>query len=153
MNSELTEIRSFAFASISGTTWPQSLAGLALKLFLVTAARSGQSSSLGVPMVSKIFVSWSISYWPGNKGLRRNSSAKMQPHDQMSTGVAYDNPIRTSGLRYHSVTTCRSEYGQMLIMACLFSCILKCFHFSYGVQILQHNFYILLKKLVFKETR
>jgi hypothetical protein len=37
--------------------------------------------SLGVPMVSKILLSWSISYWPGNSGFRKNSSAKIQPQD------------------------------------------------------------------------
>lgn len=37
---------------------------------------------------SKILESWSASDWPLKSGLRRNSSAKMHPHDQMSTGVA-----------------------------------------------------------------
>jgi hypothetical protein len=39
-------------------------------------------------------------------GRRDAISAKMQPIDQMSTGVEYlAEPSRTSGARYHSVTT------------------------------------------------
>ena len=75
------------------------------KLFLRIGDSSGQSATDGVPRTEKILASWSVSYLPGNKGLRVNSSARIQPHDQISTGVAYEVPSNTSGARYHSVTT------------------------------------------------
>jgi len=50
--------------------------------------------------------SWSISESPRKIGRREAISAKMQPIDQISTGVEYlGEPSRTSGARYHSVTT------------------------------------------------
>jgi hypothetical protein len=43
---------------------------------------------------------------PGKSGLWLIISTKMQPMDQMSTGVEYVlAPSRISGERYHSVTT------------------------------------------------
>lgn len=54
----------------------------------------------------KILKSWSISESPWNRGFLVASSAKMVPVLQMSTGVEYlGEPRRTSGARYHSVTT------------------------------------------------
>jgi hypothetical protein len=52
-----------------------------------------------------ILSSWSPSELPLNSGQRLKSSAIIQPHDQISTGVAYGSPRRTSGERYHKVTT------------------------------------------------
>jgi len=49
---------------------------------------------------------WSASEVPANSGRPLAISAKMHPTDQMSTGVEYLRlPIRTSGARYHRVTT------------------------------------------------
>ena len=42
---------------------------------------------LGVPVLSKIVVSWLTSLDPGNNGFRLKSSAMMHPMDQRSTGV------------------------------------------------------------------
>lgn len=54
----------------------------------------------------KILKSWSISESPWNSGFLVASSAKMVPVLQTSTGVEYRaEPRRTSGARYHRVTT------------------------------------------------
>ena len=84
----LTSSRSRAKGSISGTRSWRFLGRLLTKLFLRTGESSGQADSGGVPTTWKILASWSVSYFPGNKGDLLYSSAKMQPHDQMSTGVA-----------------------------------------------------------------
>ena len=47
----------------------------------------GQDRSLGVPMMRKIFWSWSSLVVPGNKGRPVYISAMMQPADQMSMEV------------------------------------------------------------------
>ncbi len=98
-------MRSSWSASRWGMHEASSLGGLGEKLDLWTADSAGHSSSDGRPMTLKILLSWSISYWPSKKGAPRKSSAKMQPQDHMSTGVAYGKPSRTSGLLYHRVTT------------------------------------------------
>lgn len=66
----------------------------------------GQLSSVGVPRALKIFSSWSWSLVPGKSGRPEFISPKIQPTLQRSTGVEYfREPMRTSGARYHSVTT------------------------------------------------
>lgn len=58
---------------------------------------------------------------PGNSGRWLIISTKMQPIDQMSTGVEYVlAPRRISGERYHSVTTCPSVCvcASMFMHAC-----------------------------------
>lgn len=50
--------------------------------------------------------SWSISESPWNRGLRVAISANIQPKDQISIGQLYrELPSKTSGARYHNVTT------------------------------------------------
>lgn len=67
----------------------------------------GQDSSVGVPSSLNIRLSWSSTSLPGNKGLPALViSANMQPADHMSIEVEYIlAPNRTSGGRYHKVTT------------------------------------------------
>eukprot|EP00967_Tisochrysis_lutea_P123827 scaffold206491_cov44-Tisochrysis_lutea.AAC.1 len=66
----------------------------------------GQLSSLGVPSRANVRESWSSSPLPGSSGEPRTNSAKMQPSDQTSTAGPYIvAPRRSSGARYHSVTT------------------------------------------------
>ena len=64
------------------------------------------SSSVGDPINVNIN---SIYYWvsfPGNKGLRRSSSANMQPADHTSIDDEYFlKDSKTSGARYHRVAT------------------------------------------------
>jgi len=51
-------------------------------------------------------LSSSISDLPGKSGFFMRNSAKMQPTDHISMGVLYSfSPRRSSGARYHSVTT------------------------------------------------
>ena len=59
----------------------------------------------GVPRYWKILASWSVSLLPGKSGFLVMISARMQPQLQRSTGVAYEVTRRTSGARYHCVTT------------------------------------------------
>lgn len=68
--------------------------------------------SSGVPIIRIIWRSWSWLSRPRNKGTPEIISAKMQPQDQTSIDVLYvREPNRTSGARYHRVTTCGSyEY-------------------------------------------
>jgi hypothetical protein len=47
----------------------------------------GHLSSVGAPKVLNILNTWSGSPCPGNKGLRRTSSPKIQPIDHTSTAV------------------------------------------------------------------
>mmetsp|Transcript_4572 Transcript_4572/g.14810 ORF Transcript_4572/g.14810 Transcript_4572/m.14810 type:complete len:294 (+) Transcript_4572:800-1681(+) len=66
----------------------------------------GQVSSLGVPSNLKILVSSSATVCPGKSGRPVAISAKIQPMLHMSMGVLYFlEPMRTSGARYHRVTT------------------------------------------------
>jgi hypothetical protein len=69
-------------------------------------SRSFQSSFVGVPMTSNIFSIWFSSDYPGNRGLSRIISKKIHPMLQISIVVEYFlDPRRTSGGRYHKVTT------------------------------------------------
>ena len=66
----------------------------------------GHDRSEGVPISLKIFWSWSSLVVPGKSGRPVYISAIMHPADQMSMLVLYVLlPSRTSGARYHSVTT------------------------------------------------
>ena len=54
----------------------------------------------------------STSFLPWKRGSRVSSSAKMQPRDHMSTSKEYDLvPSRSSGARYHNVTTSWVRFG------------------------------------------
>src|SRR5712672_1763688 len=64
--------------------------------------------SSGVPMILIMCRSWSALSLPRKRGTPEIISAKMQPHDHTSMEVLYVlEPRRTSGARYHSVTTLR----------------------------------------------
>lgn len=70
----------------------------------VAIFRSTRSS--GVPMIRMMWRSWSWLSRPRNRGTPEIISANMHPHDHTSMEVLYvREPIRTSGARYHSVTT------------------------------------------------
>ena len=64
----LTSSRSRARGSISGTRSWMFLARQLTKLFLRTGESSGQAEAGGVPRTWKILASWSVSYFPGNRG-------------------------------------------------------------------------------------
>lgn len=75
-------------------------------LYSVNCEIPGQLRSDGVPMIRKIRISWSSLVVPGNNGRPVYISAIMQPADQISMLVLYvREPSRTSGARYHNVTT------------------------------------------------
>ena len=62
--------------------------------------------NLGSLVYLNIRNSWSISESPWKRGRFMASSANIHPIDQTSTGVEYlGQPRRTSGARYHKVTT------------------------------------------------
>ena len=66
----------------------------------------GHTVSVGTPSVANIFPSWSISVLPVNSGSEANSSAMIHPSDQTSiAGPYFGAPSKSSGARYHSVTT------------------------------------------------
>jgi hypothetical protein len=68
--------------------------------------RTGQSSSVGLPIALHVFFSWSKSDSPARNGTRSISSAKMQPTDHMSTVDEYARaPKSSSGGLYHRVMT------------------------------------------------
>lgn len=68
---------------------------------------SGQIASDGVPNSLMISSSWAISVVPGNNGLWPSNSPKIQPTAHMSMAVVWTGePSRSSGARYHRVTTC-----------------------------------------------
>ena len=63
--------------------------------------------SSGDPIIRIIWSNWSWLSLPLKRGTPEIISAKMQPHDQTSIEVLYvREPRRTSGARYHNVTTC-----------------------------------------------
>jgi len=65
--------------------------------------------SSGDPIIRMIWSNWSWLSLPLKRGTPEIISAKIQPQDQTSMEVLYvREPRRTSGARYHSVTTCRS---------------------------------------------
>ena len=64
----LTSSRSSARGSISGTRSSKFLGWWLTKLFLSTGESSGQAEAGGVPSTWKILASWSVSYFPGNRG-------------------------------------------------------------------------------------
>lgn len=58
------------------------------------------------------FESWSTSFLPWSRGSLVRSSPKMQPTLHMSTSAAYFSaPRRSSGARYHRVTTNCVSFG------------------------------------------
>ena len=62
------------------------------------AIRTGQVVSVGVPRAENMVLSCSISVSPGRNGFLSSSSARIQPHAQMSTPVLYIlAPYRSSG--------------------------------------------------------
>lgn len=62
--------------------------------------------SSGVPIILMMCRSWSALSLPRKRGTPEIISAKMHPHDQTSMEVLYVlEPRRTSGARYHKVTT------------------------------------------------
>src|SRR5579863_1523687 len=62
--------------------------------------------SSGVPIILIMCRSWSALSLPRKRGTPEIISAKMHPHDQTSMEVLYVlEPRRTSGARYHKVTT------------------------------------------------
>lgn len=66
----------------------------------------GQIWGVGVPKSLNILMSWSDSFFPGKRGRPVAISAKMQPADHKSMeGPYFFDPIKTSGGRYHKVTT------------------------------------------------
>ena len=62
---------------------------------------------------SKTFLNWSNSEVPLKRALLLKSSAKMQPQLHMSTEVPYSACIKTSGERYHNVTTWTERAEQL----------------------------------------
>ena len=66
----------------------------------------GQEDSVGTPSSAKIFEIWSTSVLPWRMGSLDRSSPKIHPMLHMSTSGPYSfAPSRSSGDRYHSVTT------------------------------------------------
>jgi len=105
LNASMRRRRSSAWVSISEKRVSSTLLFRAGNASLITDEFAGHSDSVGVPRIPKILPSWSISYCPGKRGLLKKSSARIQPQDQISTGVAYVVPRRISGLLYQRVTT------------------------------------------------
>ena len=59
-----------------------------------------------LPKSLNILLSSSTSDSPGKSGFMSNSSPKIHPHDQTSIAVEYSLiPSKSSGARYHKVTT------------------------------------------------
>jgi len=90
--------------------------------------RSVRSS--GVPIILIICRSWSALSLPRKRGTPEIISAKMQPHDHTSMEVLYVlEPRRTSGARYHRVTTfVRHKSGIMWRKNHITHLVRKCVH-------------------------
>jgi len=93
-----------------GRTWARFIFGIGGKSL---STISGESLSIlancwceGVPNIFIICKSWSLLSFPRKRGIPDIISAKMQPHDHKSIEVLYvRDPSKTSGARYHRVTT------------------------------------------------
>ena len=89
---------------ISSLMTPTMTATMALSL-VKTSSKDKEGTVLSTTNL-KIRKSWSISESPWNNGFFVTISANIHPTLQISTGQAYLwHPNKTSGARYHSVTT------------------------------------------------
>lgn len=88
---------------VSGDTRPGVFIGCSEGPAKISTRLQGSRSGLNYRNILKIS---SISESPGKRGFLEHISAKMVPTDHISTPVEYClPPSKTSGARYHSVTT------------------------------------------------
>ena len=77
-----------------------------LRVLTVSLLIFANWACVGVPMILMMCRSWSLLSLPLKSGTPEIISAKMQPQDHTSMDVLYvREPRRTSGARYHRVTT------------------------------------------------